>query len=138
MTNMKKIVLMLLLFMATTAAKADNYSYLGVEATDGTTTQLPLTSLVLTFSDGQLVATGADGTTTFTLTDLACMFFSDGTTTGITQATTDGEGVVRVYNTNGVKVLEANSSQLSTLKAQLPKGIYLIQKNGVTQKMLVK
>lgn len=53
------------------------YPYLVFTVSDGTQTTLGVSSLEITFSDGQLVATNADGTAKLNLADLVSMQFSE-------------------------------------------------------------
>ena len=57
-------------------AQADSYSYLTFQKTDGTQQPVPVSGLVLTFSNGQLIATTPSESMSFTLVDLSKMFFS--------------------------------------------------------------
>ena len=68
-----------LLAMVTLGAHADDvtYNYLVMKENSGTLTPLSVTNLELTFGDGKLYATGADGNRTFTLASLASMYFSE-------------------------------------------------------------
>ena len=76
MMRMKRLLLTILVMIGGLAAKAYNYPYLTLKSADGTLKSVPLTSLVLTFSNGQLVATTNDGAQTFELADLNSMHFS--------------------------------------------------------------
>lgn len=90
---MKKTQLLLTLVAAcatTTLADEYKYPYLIVTASDGTETTLNAAALEITFTDGKLVATNADGTTQLTLADLATMFFSEtGSVTPVTPVKTE-------------------------------------------------
>ena len=72
---MKKLLTMLLA-IAALAASADNvtYNYLVMKQNEGTLTPLSVVGLELTFSDGLLHATCADGDRTFTLASLIIIF----------------------------------------------------------------
>lgn len=126
---MKRTLLILTTVMATATAMAGDYPYLTLQTADGTQKPLAVESLVITFSDGQLVATNAEGTQTFTLTDLTQMFFSaDGQETAIEAIgaeLTDGDA--EIFDLQGRRV--ENMSR---------KGIYIVRENGKTRKVLVK
>ncbi|MBQ3631517.1 MAG: dockerin type I repeat-containing protein [Prevotella sp.] len=96
---MKKLLTMLLA-IAALAASADNvtYNYLVMKQNEGTLTPLSVVGLELTFSDGLLHATCADGDRTFTLASLASMFFSETATPqpAVLLGDANDDGVVNV------------------------------------------
>lgn len=76
---MKRLSYSLLLsVLASLSAVAQDfaYPYLAFTAADGVQTTLSVANLEITFSEGRLIASNADGTTTLALTDLASMAFS--------------------------------------------------------------
>ena len=83
---MKKWILCLMAVVAIQVLAADfTYKYLVVKGSDGTQTSLSSEGLKLTFDDGQLLAVNDNGNTTFTLTELVSMQFSENeSTTGMT------------------------------------------------------
>jgi hypothetical protein len=74
---MKRLFLGLFLLITTLAAHAGDYKYLAIETSDGTVRTVSVEQLKVTFSDGCLVASSADGQTQVTLTDLKKMYFTD-------------------------------------------------------------
>lgn len=70
---MKGIFLLVMSFLIFQSVKADDFTYLNVQKTDGTGVSLELSDLSITFSDGLFMA----GDTQIALTDLSKMFFSD-------------------------------------------------------------
>ncbi|MBP5711655.1 MAG: hypothetical protein J6W77_01455, partial [Prevotella sp.] len=56
--------------------QASNYTKLTFQQIDGTKQSVDLQSLVITFSDGPLLATNANGDQSFALRNLAKMYFS--------------------------------------------------------------
>lgn len=115
-------------------ANADEYGYFTVRNADGEMTSFTAVGLKMTFSDGKLVATQGGNTQMLPLTSLEAMFFADksSTATAIGNVAADSDHVT-VYNLSGIRVAEGRMNNLN-----LPKGIYIINKNGVTTKMTVR
>lgn len=140
---MKRITLFLLFALtAVLGTTAQSLDYLTFRTADGTEQSLTAVGLKLTFSDGQLVATGNGETTTFSLTDLSSMFFSQTATSiaGITDA-----NATKVDIVNGqLKVTAPAGSRISVHSLDgrqansnnLPKGVYLVRVNNQTLKVL--
>lgn len=140
---MKRITLFLLFALtAVLGTTAQSLDYLTFRTADGTEQSLTAVGLKLTFSDGQLVATGNGETTTFSLTDLSSMFFSQTATSiaGITDA-----NATKVDIVNGqLKVTAPAGSRISIHSLDgrqansnnLPKGVYLVRVNNQTFKVL--
>ena len=115
-------------------AQAYDYPYLTFQMTDGTVQSVAVDDLTIAFSDGQLVATNADGSQTFTLTELSKMYFS--TTSTAIEDVTASEAAVEVYTVQGVS--KGTFDSMQTAKASLGKGIYIIKCDGSTFKIAVK
>ena len=81
---MKKVFVGLLLAMSM-QAMADDYGYLTFTKGDGSARSLTVDGLTITFADGKATVQNATESETFTLSDLAKMFFSvdEETTMGI-------------------------------------------------------
>ena len=93
---MKKVFVGLLLAMSM-QAMADDYGYLTFTKGDGSARSLAVDGLTITFADGKATVQNATESETFTLSDLAKMFFSvdEETTMGISLTPTPsptGEG----------------------------------------------
>jgi len=126
---MKKVLLTLLMIVASLSVQAYDYPYLAFQHTDGTIKTLSVESLTITVSNGQLVATNGDGSTTFTLSDLSKMYFSTEGTTGInTIENSSSAGETEIYDLQGRKV---SRSEMKT-------GIYVIKTKNGTRKVNVK
>lgn len=132
---MNRLFAIISLLVGTTAAQAYDYPYLVVQSADGTTKSIAVESLVLTFQNGQLVASNGDGTQSFTLTDLNKMYFTS-SATSISQTAEQEEEPVEVYALSGMFIGRFDS--LSTAKASLKQGVYLMKTKGTTKKMAIK
>ena len=74
---MRKIVLSVVIALfGLLSLQASNYTKLTFQQVDGTKQSVDLQSLVITFSDGQLLATNEKGDLSFALRNLAKMYFS--------------------------------------------------------------
>ena len=140
---MKKITAITIVLVSLfITAQADDYAYpyLAFVNTAGNVETLAVDDLQITFADGQLVVVNATTSKTYTLTDMAKMYFSE-----TEETTTDIQGAslmnneerttnnsVEVYDLQGRKI--SGNSHLSPLKP----GIYVVRKNGQTNKVSVK
>ena len=134
---MKKLLLTIITLTGTLAAQAYDYPYLTVQKTDGAAVSMAVESLVITFSEGQLVATNAEGTLSLTLSELSTMIFESSPTSidsPFEATVTDTQ--VEVYGTNGMFMGRFNSTEQAT--QQLRAGIYVMKQNGTTKKVAVK
>lgn len=127
--------LMVLTGMA--AAQADSYAYpsLTLQTTDGTNCFLSTEALVITFADGQLVATNNDGTQSFDIASLSKMFFAE-ETTGIDESATASDGTVEAYTLGGV--LMGRFASCDEAKTSLRSGVYVMKSKNQTKKISVK
>jgi hypothetical protein len=128
---MKKVFVGLLLAMSM-QAMADDYGYLTFTKGDGSARSLAVDGLTITFADGKATVQNATESETFTLSDLAKMFFSvdEETTMGISLTPTPsptGEGS-NYYSLDGRRL---NGKPTKT-------GVYIVKSNGVTKKIAVK
>lgn len=119
-------------------AQAGDYTHLTFQKTDSTTLALDVTSLTMTFSGGQLLATNTQGTCSLTLADLAQMFFSNGPATGVAavDAADAASAPVTVYTLTGATL--GTYDRLSAFTRQAPKGVYIVKSNGRTFKTTVR
>jgi hypothetical protein len=124
---MKKIALTLLILVGTLTAQADGYTYLTFETTDGTKASVAIESLTLSINGTTLTA----GTQSFTLTNLAKMYFSttDESTTGIESISIESlDEATDIYDLQGHKVT----------KEQMRRGVYIVKTKSKTYKMVKK
>lgn len=134
---MKKLVFTMLMMAGILQAKAYDYPYLVFQNSEGTATFLAVESLSITINDGKLVATNADGSQTFSLSDLSKMFFSKTTEiTGINDINTNGSQEVEVFTTGGVKLGKFES--ITSAKTSLKPGLYVIKNSQKTYRIAVK
>jgi len=137
-----KQCIMIILVLSATAVHADDfvYKYLVMTASNGTKTSVSVADLNMKFVDGQLVAVNADGTTSFSLSSLASMSFSEeavnssGTTTGVNQPHCTQP--LQVFTPSGV--VKGSFDSLSQMRKALPAGIYIVKQNGKVIKMTIK
>lgn len=126
---MKRVFLALAtLCFGLTAIHAGDYSYLTFELTDGTKASVSISQLSLTVNGTTLTA----GSQSFTLTNLAKMYFSatdESSTTGISSADIIGsDDITDIYNLQGHKVT----------KNQMKKGVYIVKTKDRTYKIAIK
>lgn len=125
---MKKLLLLLTIWVGTLTAQAEDYTYLTFETTDGAKISVNTESLKLTINGTTLTA----GDQQFTITNLSKMYFSasdESTTTGmeeITRATLDD--ATEIYDLQGRKVT----------KEQMRTGVYIVKTKDRTCKIVVK
>lgn len=124
---MKKIVLFLMMLVGTLTMQAEKYAYLTFEMTDGAKASISVADLTLTFNGNTLTV----GSQTFTIVNLAKMYFSDTdeTSTGIEDVASETmDEATEIYDLQGHKVS----------KAQMTKGIYIVKTKTKSYKMYVK
>lgn len=126
---MKRVFLALAtLCFGLTAIHAGDYSYLTFELTDGTKASVSISQLSLTVKGTTLTA----GSQSFTLTNLAKMYFSatdESSTTGISSIDIIGnDDITDIYDLQGHKVT----------KNQMKKGVYIVKTKDRTYKIAIK
>ena len=135
---MKKEFLFVLGLAGTLMAHADDYPYLTFLNTNGTEQSVVATGLIITFSDGQMIATDNGGkVTTISLSDLNKMYFSSGTSaienTETEEETKDSE--VEVFTLEGTSLGKYEDIQQATTSLQ--KGVYVVKRSHQTLKIAV-
>ena len=129
---MKRVFLALAtLCFGLTAIHAGDYSYLTFELTDGTKASVSISQLSLTVNGTTLTA----GSQSFTLTNLAKMYFSatdESSTTGISSIDSidiiGNDDITDIYDLQGHKVK----------KNQMKKGVYIVKTKDRTYKIAIK
>ena len=127
---MRKFILMILLVCAG-MVQAGEYAYLVFVNQQNDTTALSVTDMTLRVQDNSLSVTNADGTVSFTLTDLQFMQFmtEDGQMAMRLDNVLYANAPIDVYTILGVKV--GHFSSLPEAAGVLGKGSYVIT-NGKT------
>lgn len=124
---MKKIVLILMAWVGVLTMQAKEYAYLTFEMTDGEKASVAVSSLTLSINGNTLKV----GSQTFTIANLAKMYFSDTdeTSTGIEEISAETiDEATEIYDLQGHKVS----------KAQMRKGIYIVKAKNKSYKIAVR
>ncbi|MBB3703511.1 T9SS type A sorting domain-containing protein [Alloprevotella rava] len=152
---MKRISILAAFLLLAAGAKAQTYSYLTFQQTDGTQKSLTANGLKITFSGNTLTATSAEGTTTLPLTGLSKMFFTSEVSgvlnpTGGQTLVTIGESsisvlapvgtTIRVYTTDGRLLTNFRKRWNGTeeICSGLERGLYLVSVGSVTSKVYIR
>ena len=118
--------------MLTCSIHADDYDFLTFEQQDGTKKSITALGTVITFADGQAVATYGEETYEVTIADLAKMYFSaEDITTGIEVVPS-----VVALPQQGEQWFTTDGRQVPPTR--LGKGVYIVKKNGQTFKTVVR
>ena len=123
---MKKIIFTILMMIGVLVARADSYSYLTFETTEGAKVSVPTSALTLTVSGTTLKV----GTQSFVLSNLRKMYFSStDETTGIDAPAFDAwDEATEIYDLQGHRFT----------KRQLRKGAYIIKTKKGNCKIVVR
>ena len=137
---MRKLIVIITLLTVAGWAKAEDYGYLTFQMEDGTKTSINTESLVITFSDGKLIAQNGSSQQTLTLTDLGKMYFSttsaEGATTAISNTEADDDGEVEVFSLSGIS--KGTFDNLGKAKTLLRPGAYIVKGRTKSFKIVVK
>ena len=134
--TMRKLLLFLFLSVATVfQASATDYKYLTFQQADGTRQSFGVSGLKLTFSGGNMLVEQNGTTTTFPLSELSKMFFSE-EATGIKQLPTEEQVGTVVYSLSGVRMGVFASP--AEMQQKLPQGVYVMKKGDQTVKLNIK
>ncbi|MDY6206050.1 MAG: hypothetical protein SPI30_04780 [Prevotella sp.] len=104
--------------------------------TSGAETSVSVSGLSIAYSNGNMIATNSSGTTTIALTSLSKMYFSETSTVGIAINSVSETQPVTVYSVSGERL--GTYTDVAALKEALRQGVYVIEANGETSKILVK
>ena len=133
----KRFITLCMAAILSLGAWADEYPYLVFENSDGSTKVVSVENLKIVFSDGNLVATSDKGGASIPLSTLAKMYFSaTSTLEGINSIDMRMAEEGYVYNLQGVRVAKAPKE--GNRLYDLPNGVYIIYRNGKTEKTVVK
>lgn len=132
---MRKAVLTLLIAVTALAARAYDYPYLAFETTGGEVTTVAVESLSLAIADGSLVATNAEGTHTFALSELSSMRFCV-SPTSVAATDIDFNSEVQVVSVSGIEF--GRFANIDEARKALPAGVYLMKSNKQTLKIAIR
>ncbi|MCI6251531.1 MAG: hypothetical protein MR624_00685 [Bacteroidales bacterium] len=137
---MKRYLLSIALGLAALTAGAQQTDYLTLRMADGTECSVPSSGLTLTFGNGQMTVRSAQGTTNYTLTSLAQMWFA-ATPTAISSLSGSNAGIrivggqvvatgiapadIRVFTPDGREVGQSG----------LTRGLYIVRTPQQTYKV---
>lgn len=134
---MKKIVLFIVSVVYALVLQAADYPYLVFTNTAGSTTVINVSNLTLNVNGSSLEVNNIDGSTSFTLTDLANMQFSkDGSTVTAIDNVLVADKAVEVYSLLGMRLGTFNS--LSEGVNTLSPDVYVIKQNTNTQTIVIR
>jgi len=146
---MKKYVLMAVMMMACATMWADKYNFLTVSATGDEYISLP-TIQKITFANGNCVVTTTAGDYTYPLSEIKKMYFSVDDPTAIEalpeeaenmqykdgKLKVDGDGMLRIYSSNGALVQMANVKKGANISlGNLKSGLYIVNMGNKTIKL---
>lgn len=133
---MRKIGMVLALLVSAVMAQAGEYAYLVFVNQNNDTTALSVADMTLRVQDNSLSVTNAEGTVSFTLTDLQFMQFmtEDGQMAMRLDNVLDANAPIDIYTILGIKV--GRYSSLPEAAAVLGKGSYVIS-NGKTSQTII-
>lgn len=135
-TDMKRILFALLITLGVLQVHAYDYPYLVFMNSDGNTTTLSVETLIITISNGKLVAQNNDGTQSFALSNLNKMYFTkEADLTGIS-TTENTHEAVEIFTAGGLSVGKFENEKAA--KASLKPGLYILKSNTRTYKIAVK
>ena len=135
---MQKIGMVLVMLVCAVMAQASEYAYLVFVNQNNDTTALSVTDMTLKVQGNSLSVTNADGTVSFTLTDLQFMQFmtEDGQMAQHIDNVLDASAPIDVYTIMGVKVGHYNS--LLEAAGVLGKGSYVITNGKNSQTIILQ
>lgn len=134
---MRKLLFFILyaLFFSAAPSFATDYKYLIFQQADGTRQSFGVSGLKLTFSGGNMLVEQNGTTTTFPLSELSKMFFSE-EATGIKQLPAEEQVGTVVYSLSGVRMGVFASP--AEMQQKLPQGVYVMKKGDQTVKLNIK
>ena len=134
---MKKSIMILTALMATASVHAEEYGYLAIASSDGSTQTFTAIGLEMKFVDGKLLATNATTgeTATLTLAALTKMYFASeksGDEVGL--ITTEGKQPWGIDEAEAIYDLAGREMKRTALRP----GVYVIKKGSETKKVQLK
>ena len=128
MKKLRAILLTAILVISFATIKAEDYKFFTIEKTDGTSQTMTAVGLTINYTDGYLVAQNGNETTKILLSDLERMYFTN-EAAAISDITDEKASNNETYDMQGRRITD---------KPLMNRGIYIIKKDGKTQKVFVK
>jgi hypothetical protein len=128
MKKLRAILLTAILVISFATIKAEDYKFFTIEKTDGTSQTMTAVGLTINYTDGYLVAQNGNETTKILLSDLKRMYFTNAAA-AISDITDEKASNNETYDMQGRRITD---------KPLMNRGIYIIKKDGKTQKVFVK
>lgn len=128
MKKLRAILLTAILVISFATIKAEDYKFFTIEKTDGTSQTMTAVGLAINYTDGYLVAQNGNETTKILLSDLKRMYFTN-EAAAISDITDEKASNNETYDMQGRRITD---------KPLMNRGIYIIKKDGKTQKVFVK
>ena len=128
MKKLRAILLTAILVISFATIKAEDYKFFTIEKTDGTSQTMTAVGLSINYTDGYLVAQNGNETTKILLSDLKRMYFTN-EAAAISEITDEKASNNETYDMQGRRITD---------KPLMNRGIYIIKKDGKTQKVFVK
>ena len=128
MKKLRAILLTAILVISFATIKAEDYKFFTIEKTDGTSQTMTAVGLTINYTDGYLVAQNGNETTKILLSDLKRMYFTN-EAAAISEITDEKASNNETYDMQGRRITD---------KPLMNRGIYIIKKDGKTQKVFVK
>lgn len=135
---MKQLLISIIVVAAVAMpAHAADYDYLVFQNADGSVSSFAVGSLKITFANGQLQLVNSETSQSFSLQDLAKMYFSNSVATSVEPLLPASEQAeVEVFAASGVAMGRFDS--LSQAQERLAPGVYVVKQSGKTFKIAVK
>ena len=128
MKKLRAILLTAILVISFATIKAEDYKFFTIEKTDGTSQTMTAVGLTINYTDGYLVAQNGNETTKILLSNLKRMYFTN-EAAAISDITDEKASNNETYDMQGRRITD---------KPLMNRGIYIIKKDGKTQKVFVK
>ena len=128
MKKLRAILLTAILVISFATIKAEDYKFFTIEKTDGTSQTMTAVGLTINYTDGYLVAQNGNETTKILLSDLKRMYFTN-EAAAISDISDEKASNNETYDMQGRRITD---------KPLMNRGIYIIKKDGKTQKVFVK
>lgn len=131
---LRKTLLLCLLALPFGTVLADELPYLSFETSDGEVKTIGVEGLKITFSDGTMTAKNNETELSLPTASLSRMYFSS--TTGVAELGSNAAlKAGEIFNLQGVRV--GTTSPTGDIEG-VPTGVYLVKRNGITRKVVVK